>query len=161
MTQVPGPQRPSAVPVSPEGAGAPERQPQGQPAPATPPHGLPDDLHNALSLVIYKAGIPLSAAGAAAEAIAARPALLDALVAYRQQQCTVGDLEALRVLPEGAILRTHCDNMAVLTSDEVSKDGHFDGRGAYFANYEGVRVFWSTHLPATVLWLPPDTEGER
>lgn len=97
MTQVPpGRLVPPVAPlVSQEGAEAPERRPQGQPAPATPLHGLPDDLHNALSLVIYKAGIPLSAASAAAEAIAARPALLDALVAYRQGQRAACECDVL------------------------------------------------------------------
>lgn len=86
MTQIPGSSWcRSAARVSPESAPAPV-EPSADRTDGRMESPVPDDLHNALALAIYRSGVALGAAGAAAEAICAAPKLLDALVAYRQSQ---------------------------------------------------------------------------
>lgn len=85
MTQIPRPQWLSGVPVVPEGAPGPTDAPAAR-ADGRKVSPLPDDLHNALFLTIYQAGVPVEFAAAAAEQVGGNPRLLDALVAYRQQQ---------------------------------------------------------------------------
>lgn len=153
MTQVPHSQRPVDAPVVSESASTTESPAAASTAPATPARGLPDELHNALTLVIYRVGIPLYAAGAAVDAIAAHPELLDALITWRQQQQTICVRADLDALPVGTVI---LDYYGFAWQKSKYQAGHPWRR----ADGSSSEMNFCRDLPERVLWAPRDTKRE-
>jgi hypothetical protein len=73
---------------------------------------------------------------------------------------TVSTIPELVALPDGTVLRDRMGWVTRLAKDVTTdkETGEPDGRGAYMANLEGVRVAWSHHLPMEVLSAPNPNE---
>jgi hypothetical protein len=171
VTQVPHFQRPVDVPVVPEeSAPEPERPAAASTAPATHPRGLPDDLHNALLSAICETGIPVVAATAVADAIGAHPELLDALVAYRQQEREEVEpaqsgitYPGLDGLPVASLVCDNTGDVAFKASRAVPDAADDDGYRSEWAiaGYTGLFGTRVLEMPVTVLWTPDEAKGER
>lgn len=147
MTQVPGPQRPSAVPVVPESPEGADSPPAGHTdLPESPARPAMQELMTKLETLT---GTPIDPDGRFAEWLTGNVdgfvMALELLLAdgWRPPAQVIETVEALEALPDGAII-CNCHGTAAQKSDEVWE----------FPNEVGQWHSAAVDLPATVLRLP-------